>query len=228
VAPKKKAKRIYDRKRPPCDGCTARKRRCDREQPCERCDRKGIECVYRAPSKRERKREKAKRKVAQGADDVAPASAHNLKGEEHGEEVGAQDTSSDSDAPPPKAKRHSLPYELKKPKRRYGRRSMVNIDNSLLALLGRPLLPNLPAGKTKKAKVAPMATPSKQMAEGPATHSTAADARGGIRSSTFAAVMRLVAGLGPARATKPTVKLPAPGRAPPVWAQVSYLFSHRS
>ncbi|GMK56648.1 hypothetical protein CspeluHIS016_0304880 [Cutaneotrichosporon spelunceum] len=44
-------------------------------------------------------------------------------------------------------------------------------------------------------------------------------ARGSIRSSTFATVMRLVAGIGPARSRTPTGKLPAPACAPPVWAQ---------
>lgn len=195
---------------PGCTPCRALKRRCDREQPCEHCGRTGRECAYPPPptsTARRRVRQKAKLSTVK-----------SRKVED------SPDSKIDDLPPAPKpVKRHSAPYELKKPQRKYGRMSAVNIDNTLLALLGRPLQPSFPSGRAARKELATPRSNRAEVEEGrEETHPYSVDTRGGIRSSTFAAVMRLVVGLGPARATKATANHPAPGRPPPVWAQVSH------
>ncbi|BEI90583.1 uncharacterized protein CcaverHIS019_0306530 [Cutaneotrichosporon cavernicola] len=149
-----------------------------------------------------------------------PSSEH-IQTPEREDMTDADCSGSDSDIPPPPkaVKRQSLPLEFKKPRRKDGGMLLVNIDNSLLALLGRPLQPNLPRGKPRKEVATPKSKRVKMEEGSEQTRPFIVDTRGGIRSSTFAAVMRLVAGLEPARSPRPTVKLPAPARAPPVWAQ---------
>ncbi|BEJ13652.1 hypothetical protein CspHIS471_0308260 [Cutaneotrichosporon sp. HIS471] len=152
--------------------------------------------------------------------DADPSSEH-IRTPEHDDMTDADYAGSDGDSPPaPKAvRRRSLPFEFKKPRRKDGGMSLVDIDNSLLALLGRPLQPNLPGGKPRKEVATPKSKRVKVEEGSEQTRPFIVDTRGGIRSSTFAAVIRLVAGLEPARSPRPTVKLPAPARAPPVWAQ---------
>ncbi|KLT45973.1 hypothetical protein CC85DRAFT_299148 [Cutaneotrichosporon oleaginosum] len=141
-----------------------------------------------------------------------------------------------------KPAKQSLPYGFKKKKKTGW--SSSNISNRLLILLGRPPLPSLPKAESARKVAAKGQEKPLTVREGPksssakrhappfesevrniaATASTTSEVlsstppTAGIPSRTFAAVMRLVAGLGPVRLSTPTSR-PAPGRAPPVWAQ---------
>lgn len=234
----KKARRGSGRSGWSCVSCHRMKKGCDRARPiCTRCDKQGRECVYpgspinlagqSAPSVSRRKRQKTKPR-------------DTVDGEAGGSEREAQDSevtkitrdaryASSSLSPPPKLKpvKKSIPlaFEKAKRKRHQGTR-MAPIDNKLLALLGLPLMP-----ETAEAREMRERREGKEKRRGldmdvAAQRLAVTQGKGpldsGIRSSTFATVMRLVAGLPPARMMEVPTRCPAPARAPPVWAQVSF------
>ncbi|CAK9783378.1 unnamed protein product [Cutaneotrichosporon oleaginosum] len=218
----------------PCTSCRALKVRCDRKDPCDRCERAGRKCVSQLLTKsgRRRQRQKASHRRGIWVDGVEEGPCEQL----------SVDSGSDSERSPSKPAKQSLPYGFKKKKKTGW--SSSNISNRLLILLGRPPLPSLPKAESARKVAAKGQEKPLTVREGPksssakrhappfesevrniaATASTTSEVlsstppTAGIPSRTFAAVMRLVAGLGPVRLSTPTSR-PAPGRAPPVWAQ---------
>lgn len=215
--PAKRARRGWGN----CAGCKKLKQACDRARPgCVRCEARGIPCEYPKssteqghPTSTARRRAKQGRKALEVTHGPSCGDSHTCS-----ETRGMSNVSPGRTPTSRKAAKTSIPLSFEKPKRRkMAVRPCVNIDNDLLKLLGLPFLPTLPAARKgkgpneaeRKANQLRAATAGK----GPLEH--------GIRSSTFATVMRLVAGLPKTRTPHSPPRCPPPSRRPKVWAQVS-------
>lgn len=233
---------------PPCLACRHLKVLCDRGTPCSRCVKFGRECAYPQPPQRSLGRAltpTARRRMKKRAK-LARSWGHGDGGEgELGDDGDSDTDSAEERLPKPKTK-PSIPLAFKKPKRRHvGSTRTANVDNALLAKLGLAPLPQLQspatatgkarskraepqddygAGKSSIGKASRMAevanTSALSLSDKTTGPSHVKGRRRGIRSSTFAAVIRLVAHLCPNSPPQPTRRCSAPSKPPPVWAQV--------